>query len=228
MKSMAEQKLPPVVCETCFKPEALCFCKELKPISTRLEVLILQHPQEPDKELGTATLAHLSLPNSTLKVGLSWRNLSAAVGKETQNSKWAVLYLGSGAKTQAKLSEGLTLTDKNGVPMKDEDSKKAMRELEGIIILDGTWSQAKTLWWRNAWLLKVRRAILNPTHKSLYGRLRKEPRKECLSTIESIAETLTALGEPQKVGDDLRGVFSKLLYQFDLKQKAKKDVKKQA
>jgi DTW domain-containing protein YfiP len=103
-----------------------------------------------------------------------------------------------------------------------------MRELEGIIILDGTWSQAKTLWWRNAWLLKVRRAILNPTHKSLYGRLRKEPRKECLSTIESIAETLTALGEPQKVGDDLRGVFSKLLYQFDLKQKAKKDVKKQA
>jgi DTW domain-containing protein YfiP len=218
---MQPQKTPLVICETCFKSEALCFCKELKPISTRLEVLILQHPQEPDKELGTATLAHLSLPNSTLKVGLSWRNLSAAVGKETQNSKWAVLYLGSGAKTQAKLAEGLTLTDKNGVPMSRVESKKAMSELEGIIILDGTWSQAKTLWWRNAWLLKVRRAILNPVHKSLYGKLRKEPRKECLSTIESIAETLTALGEPIKVGDDLRGVFSKLLYQFELKNKSK-------
>jgi DTW domain-containing protein YfiP len=216
---MLSKKTPPVVCETCFKTEALCFCKELKPIATRLEVLILQHPQEPDKELGTATLAHLSLPKSTLKVGLSWRNLSAAVGKQTQNSKWAVLYLGSGAKTstkqEAQLVEGLTLTDKNGVPLKPEDSKKAMSEIEGIIILDGTWSQAKTLWWRNAWLLKVRRAILNPTHKSLYGKLRKEPRKECLSTIESIAETLTALGEPAKVGEDLRGVFSKLLYQFD-------------
>jgi DTW domain-containing protein YfiP len=219
---MAEQKLPPVVCETCFKSEALCFCKELKKISTRVEVLILQHPQEPDKELGTATLAHLSLPNSTLKVGLSWRNLSAAVGKETQNSKWAVLYLGSGAKTQTKLPEGLTLTDKNGVPLKPEDSKKAIGELEGIIILDGTWSQAKTLWWRNAWLLKVRRVILNPVHKSLYGNLRKEPRKECLSTIESIAETLTALGEPAKVGDDLRGVFSKLLFQFEAKRKTQR------
>jgi hypothetical protein len=27
--------------------------------------------------------------------------------------------------------------------------------LDGLIVLDGTWSKAKTLWWRNPWLLSV-------------------------------------------------------------------------
>lgn len=217
---------PVPVCEACLKTDALCFCAQIGKLATKYHVLILQHPQEPDKELGTAQLTHLALPNSTLKIGLSWRNLSAVVGRETQNSRWAVLYLGSGAKTQEHLEPGLTLTDKNGTPLKPEESKKARKELEGIIVLDGTWSQAKTLWWRNAWLLKVRRAILNPTRKSLYGALRKEPRKECLSTIESVAESLTSLGEPENVGNQLRATFTTLLDKFEESKRAQRELRK--
>jgi DTW domain-containing protein YfiP len=228
--------LPIPVCEKCFKAPPLCFCSELKALQTKHHVLILQHPQEPDKELGSAQVAHLSLLNSTLKVGLSWRNLASALGHETQNQKWAVLYLGSGAKiagtATSKIAPGLTLTDKNGVPLKPQDAAKAKSELEGIIVLDGTWSQAKTLWWRNAWLLKVRRAILNPVHKSLYGPLRKEPRKECLSTIESIAESLVSLGEAEQIGSDLRATFSKLLWLYEDSKRterlAVRDAKKKA
>ena len=216
-------------CDDCLKIKELCICAEIKKLKTNHHVLILQHPQEPDKDLGTAQIAHLALPNSTLKVGLSWRNLSAALGRETQNQRWAVLYLGSGAKLAAgsseKLVPGLNLTNKNGVPFESREGKKIKDELEGIIILDGTWSQAKTLWWRNAWLLKVRRAILNPTHKSLYGPLRKEPRRECLSTIESIAESLNSLGEPAQIGDELRGTFSKLLTRYSDEKKARKEKK---
>jgi len=214
-------------CTACLKITSLCICDEIKKLKNKYHVLILQHPQEPDSDLGTAQIAHLALANSTLKIGLSWRNLSAALGRETQNLRWAVLYLGSGAKIPAgskmKLETGLTLTDKNGVPYKPDEAKKIKSELEGIILLDGTWSQAKTLWWRNAWLLKVRRAILNPAHKSLYGPLRKEPRKECLSTIESIAESLTSMGEPEQVGDELRATFSKLLNRYQDEKRAKKE-----
>lgn len=206
---------PKELCSSCEKIPALCVCPEIRKLETKLHVLILQHPQEPDKELGSARLAHLALPNSTLKIGLSWRNLSAALGREVQNNRWAVLYLGSGTKGGEKPRPGLNLVTKGGAPLAHMgDVKKFRSELEGIVVLDGTWSQAKTLWWRNAWLLKLRRAVLVPSHKSLYGPLRKEPRRECLSTIESIAEALVDLGESETVGVELRGLFRKLLDRY--------------
>ncbi|MCX7122103.1 MAG: DTW domain-containing protein [Gammaproteobacteria bacterium] len=201
-------------CETCQKPIELCVCAEIRPQDTRLHVLILQHPQEPDHEIGSARLAHLALPNSTLKIGLSWRNLAAALGqKEADPSHWAVLYLGSGIKSEGARPQPLQFVSQKGAPIATPE------HLEGIVLLDGTWSQAKSLWWRNAWLLKLRRAILTPQRKSLYKELRKEPRRECLSTIESTSETLDLLGEKPEVGEHLRTLFSQLL---DQRRRSKK------
>jgi DTW domain-containing protein YfiP len=63
------------------------------------------------------------------------------------------------------------------------------------VLLDGSWSEAKTLWWRNPWLLKLRRIVLNPRQRSHFGRLRREPRREALSTLEAAALLLRALDE---------------------------------
>ncbi len=189
----------------------LCVCESIRPLKTRLHVLILQHPQEPDKDLGSACLAHLSLPNSTLKIGLSWPNLKTALGKEAQPSRWAVLYLGSGAKSKGPPPTHppvLQFVDKKGMVL---DQPISPKDLDGIVVIDGTWSQAKALWWRNAWLLKLKRVILNSPNKSLYRELRKEPRRECLSTIESIAETLEALREPVETSASLKKIFGNLL-----------------
>jgi hypothetical protein len=30
-------------------------------------------------------------------------------------------------------------------------------------VLDGNWAQAKALWWRNAWLTRLRRFVVVPT-----------------------------------------------------------------
>ncbi|MFZ9595596.1 MAG: DTW domain-containing protein, partial [Bdellovibrionia bacterium] len=87
-------------------------------------------------------------------------------------------------------------------------------ELEGLVVLDGTWSQAKTLWWRNPWLLKLKRAVLVPQTRSLYRELRKEPRRECLSTLEAIGMSLVALGEPQETEQELNQLFSHLLANY--------------
>ncbi len=193
-------------CEHCQKPTALCICAEIRPQETGLHVLILQHPQEPDHEIGSALLAHRALPNSTLKIGLSWRNLSAALGqKEVLPGEWAVLYLGSGVKSEGSRPQPLQFVSQKGNPV------EAPPQLQGIVLLDGSWSQAKSLWWRNAWLLKLRRMILTPQRPSLYKELRKEPRRECLSTIESAAEALELLGENPEVSTHLRSLFSSLL-----------------
>jgi DTW domain-containing protein YfiP len=184
-----------IVCPRCYKDKSLCICDMIAPLKTKLHVLILQHPQEPDKELGSARVANLALENSTLRVGLSWPNLSKALGRPAVHGNWGVLYLGSKSESPARGVTGA--------------------RLEGIVVLDGTWAQAKTMWWRNAWLLKLRRLILNPSRRSLYGKLRKEPRRECLSTIESVAEALQELGEDASVSDSLRGHFSSLLRRYE-------------
>jgi DTW domain-containing protein YfiP len=209
-------------CPHCQKRPDLCVCSDIKPLPTKLEVLILQHPQEPDKLLGSATLAHLALKNSQLKVGLSWPNLKKVLGREAQPSRWAVLYLGSGLKEQPPKQQAaaptLYFVDKKGGPQKAE-----LTSLEGLIVLDGTWSQAKTLWWRNAWLLKCRRVILQSSRASLYRELRKEPRRECLSTVESIAESLDALGESPEVSRQLRMIFESLLNKQRARLRARRE-----
>ncbi len=200
-------------CPKCQKKEELCICNLIHPLENRVYVLILQHPREPDHELGTAHIAHLALLQSTLKIGLSWPNLKSALGPKTAlgqkalPSNWAVLYLGSGIQGSQNPSKSQTFqfVSKKGTLL------PTPKKLEGLILLDGNWSQAKSLWWRNAWLLKCHRAILTPQKNSLYGNLRKEPRRECLSTIESIAESFVALKENPQVSQELLRLFSALL-----------------
>lgn len=179
----------------CDKPANLCACAAVTPLDNRIGVLILRHPQEQDRKLGTARLLTLQLKNSTLKTGLSWSNLGKALGRPADPKRWGVLFLGT-AKTAAPLPpRPLTVVDKKGAPVSGQDA--ILKELEGVILLDGNWQQAKALWWRNPWLLKCRRLVLQPPGPSLYGNLRKEPRPDSVSTIEAAAHTLAALeGDP--------------------------------
>src|SRR3954452_16659504 len=80
----------------CHKPQPLCICDSITPIENRISLLILQHPQEQDRALGTARLLARHFKNAVLKIGLSWPSLSQALGRQVADpSRWAVLYLGS-------------------------------------------------------------------------------------------------------------------------------------
>ena len=69
----------------------------------------------------------------------------------------------------------------------------ALSGLKGLVVLDGNWAQAKALWWRNAWLTRLRRFVIVPDGPSLYGNLRKEARPDAVSTLEAIGLALSAL-----------------------------------
>jgi DTW domain-containing protein YfiP len=166
------------------------------PIRNRTAVLILQHPQEQDRALGTARLTSLQLANSVLKIGLSWPSLAAALGRPADPKRWAVVYLGSAAPAELAPGREVLVLDRKGKPVPDQDA--ALEGTEGIVLLDGTWSQAKTLWWRNPWVLKAKRIVLNPSRPSRYGLIRREPRRDSLSTLEAAGLALAHIeGKPE-------------------------------
>lgn len=186
MNAETKQGQDSTKCAVCWKAPALCLCSEIQPSRTKIRILILQHPQESRNPLGTARLTSLALENTVHRVGLSWRSLSNAIGEPTQPGNWGVLYLGA-------LKESKGRTDAPFQVLSDRGRRVPLKELEGIILLDGNWKQSKTLWWRNPWLTRLHRIILNPGVPSAFQRIAKQPRKDCLCTLESARHSLAAL-----------------------------------
>src|SRR3954454_24141036 len=185
-------------CPTCRRPSVVCVCDRIVSYPTKRRVLILQHPQEQDALLGSAEILVASLPKAKLVVGLSWKNLAHALDEEGVDvRRWAVLF-------PDREAPGDRVASRAGAIV-------APATLEGIIVLDGTWSKAKTLCWRNAWLSKLTPLTQRPKKPSIYGSLRAEPKREYVSTRESVAAALTLCGEPAEIEAGLSRVFRTLV-----------------
>lgn len=197
-------------------------------IDNRLFVLVLQHPQERSEPRATAAVAVGALRRARLAVGLSWPNLTRALGRPdgrpADPGRWGVLYLGSARPqllpqrparpdaTKPEVTEGggaIIALDRHGNPLPDAD--RVLRGLDGLVLLDGTWSQAKTLWWRNPWLLKLHRFVLNPPQPARLGRLRREPRPEALSTLEAAALVLRHVEPDPAPADALLAALDRMI-----------------
>ncbi|HLZ05178.1 MAG TPA: tRNA-uridine aminocarboxypropyltransferase [Bradyrhizobium sp.] len=200
-------------CPHCQKPMPLCICDSVTPIDNRIALLILQHPQEQDRALGTARLAAGHFKHAVMKVGLSWPSLSNALGRPVADaSRWAVLYLGSAKVANLDTDRDIVAIDRKGEV--ELDQRNILARIEGIVLLDGTWSQAKALWWRNPWMLKCQRVILGPKRASRYRELRREPRRDGLSTIEAAGMLLAGLERRPDIAETLNAAFERMLARF--------------
>jgi DTW domain-containing protein len=175
-------------------------------VDNKVAVLILQHPQEQDHLLGTAGLLCRTLVHAKLSVGLSWRNLGHALGEPAEAKDWGVLYLGS---SHAAGQGPLVALSQKGEPLANQDG--ARHGLRGVVVLDGNWAQAKALWWRNAWLTRLRRFVVVPDGPSLYGSLRKEARPDAVSTLEAVALALSVLEHDAALRERLLAPFRELI-----------------
>jgi len=163
-------------CLRCRRPQKACYCRHLRPVESPVRTCFLQHPREARTAIGTARMAHLSLPNSELHEGLSFvdhprvRELAAAEGT-------ALLFPGEGAVDPATLRD---------------------RPPRTVIVVDGTWPQARKVIRLNPFLTSLPRLAFTPTRPSNY-RIRAEPSEACVSTIEAVVHLLGALeGAPAR------------------------------
>ena len=116
---------PRAVCLQCRRPATVCYCAALTRIETATRVVILQHPRERDMPIGTARMASLCLPHAELHVGVRWdasAPLAAALADPARPP--ILLYPGPCARD--------ILRDPPAGPVT-------------LVVVDGTWSQAKTV-----------------------------------------------------------------------------------
>lgn len=160
---------PRLVCDRCRRPASVCYCEHLTTLETATRVLLLQHPRERDVAIGTARIAHLCLPRSELRVGVDFTH-DPVVQAALQASPY-LLYPGPDAI--------------------DIDVAPPPHPIT-LIVVDGTWWQAKNLLKRNPALGALPQLRFTPPRGSDY-RIRREPADHCMATIEALAHVLGAL-----------------------------------
>ncbi len=150
-------------------------------------MLLLQHPRERRTAVGTARLAHLCLPGSELRVGVDFdddlsvrRALSEA---EAAGRPAHLLFPGPRALDLAEAKPSGPIT---------------------LVVVDGTWWQARKLLKRNARLAALPQIRFTPPAPSRY-RIRREPAQDYVATVEALAHVLGALEDaPERFAGLLR------------------------
>lgn len=165
------------VCHTCFRPLGLCYCALLSRVENRTPLLIVQHPHERFHPFGTARIAERCLKNVRIEVDYN-RTLRDGERQIDFPEGAGLLYPGPDAQDLGAISQA--------------EHPKA------LVVLDGTWHQARTLYRDIPALKALPKFGFNPEQPSQY-RIRKEPSLECVSTIEAIVHALRLL-EPDTPG----------------------------
>lgn len=64
-----------------------------------------------------------------------------------------------------------------------------------IILIDATWSFARSLYNKNPWLGNIPTVVLQPVHEPIYAALRKPPKPGLVSTAEALILLLELIGD---------------------------------
>ena len=174
-------------CYECFRPRSLCFCEAIPQIDNRTDVLILQHVGERFHPFNTARIVRKALQRCELFV-----DHNQLLGNHP-------LPIQPSAGLLYPAADAISLSDLCAADRPDQ-----------LIMIDGTWDQAKTIVRDVPQLHGLPCYRLTPSTPG-QNRIRREPNAHSLSTLEATVEALRAL-EPETVGlDQLLAAFHKMV-----------------
>ncbi|XP_063066851.1 tRNA-uridine aminocarboxypropyltransferase 2 isoform X3 [Engraulis encrasicolus] len=136
-------------CQRCCRPVKVCLCPFLPahPLEVSTGLYIVQHPAEESRVLRTVPLLAACLPPGKCKVFVGRRfnkERNAELAAVCHSSKTLLLYPGAEARNLEDMSEELSGEEHN------------------VIIIDGTWSQAKDMFLRNSLFHIPKQVLLKP------------------------------------------------------------------
>nr|WP_220488494.1 DTW domain-containing protein [Aliivibrio sp. SR45-2] len=179
----------------CLKTKKACICEWITPITTDVELIILQHPTEAKRPLGTAKILSLSLANCRTFIGENFtehNELNQLLAQDDYLHQ--VLFLDNESKAI------------NGQKI-DSDQKQR------IILLDGTWKKAYKMWQLSTNLHGLPKVHLDTELSGNY-RVRKAPKDNALSTAEAGYHVLSQLDLDGSIVED-GDKFDSILIAFD-------------
>ncbi|MEZ4650495.1 MAG: tRNA-uridine aminocarboxypropyltransferase [Candidatus Eisenbacteria bacterium] len=173
------EREPRSTCWGCWRPEDACLCAEIRPFETRTHFVLLMHPKEARlRHLGTGRLTRACIPETSIRVGREFGNdaqVQAWIDDPTHRT--FLLYPGGPTLSQ------LVSTDPRPAPLTELPIR--------LLLLDATWTQAKGLLLRSPNLQALPRISIEPKETSRFNRIRQQPARLCLSTIESVHQWIT-------------------------------------
>ncbi|MFZ5441019.1 MAG: tRNA-uridine aminocarboxypropyltransferase [Myxococcota bacterium] len=155
-------------CKRCLILQAQCVCGVVPTVATRTEVIVVRHEREGWKSTGTARIAALALPNLKL----------VEYCEDAEPAASTLPALVGGAQLLFPTPDATPLTP-DEVPAR-------------LIVLDGTWRQARKMYAKLPMLHGVPRRTL-PERAARVLRLREAHFEAGRSTLEAIAEALALL-----------------------------------
>jgi tRNA-uridine aminocarboxypropyltransferase len=183
-----DDRLPRARCNVCHKPRATCLCAHVPRIENRTPVWVIQHPRERFHPIGTARLLELSLARVRVDVAFLDDPRLALTRRPAPGA--LLLY-----------------PDPEARPLSEFCRAERPQEL---VVLDGTWHHAHCLQKKLGFLSTLPRVRLTAPAPSRY-RIRREPRSECVSTLEAVSCALREL-EPDLAGiDRLDALFDRMI-----------------
>ncbi|XP_030598527.1 DTW domain-containing protein 2 isoform X2 [Archocentrus centrarchus] len=178
-------------CFRCRRPQKVCLCPFLppQPLEVSTCLYVVQHPAEESRVLRTVPLLAACLPQGKCNVIVGRRfneEKHPELAVVCRDSKTLILY--PGPKSQ-NLEELIQYQEVGTVK-------------HNVIIIDGTWSQAKNMFLKNSLFHLPKQVQLNRTLSSQYV-IRTQPSNICLSTLECAAVALSILERNDEIQEVL-------------------------
>lgn len=172
-------------CPVCRRAKKHCLCRYIKQFDNPFHFVILMSVAEAKyQRTGSGRLAHLTLKNSEIITGNDFtedRRVNEIINDEKTDK--LILYPGKNAVTFARLKAARTECIKT-----DSSADKGISYQEKplyIFVIDGTWRGARSMMFHSQNLKKLQCISFEHSYLSNF-RIKRQPEKHCVSTIESI------------------------------------------
>jgi DTW domain-containing protein YfiP len=170
------------ICVRCNYPQNTCLCAWVNPITSPLNIIILQHPKETKHAKNTVKLLSLGLKKITVLIGEKpedWAELAQKVTTKQQN--YCLFYPHEQSISMESLSASQQILG--------QQATEFFPINQNIIFIDASWRKALKIWHLNPWLQQCAGWHFdNPPDNQYY--IRRTTQKSSLSTLESVAHVL--------------------------------------
>lgn len=182
-------------CTKCNRPLTRCLCALITPCANRVELCIVQHPQETNNAKNSAALLLRSLARSQCLVGERFAPQQLQQALYQGNKQPLLLYPATACEQSLGLLPPAPLGELSLLPS----------EQLRLVVLDATWKKSRKLLYLNPLLQQLPRLPLSQTPPSEY-RIRKAEGENQLSTLEASCYALEQL-EPGSSYQPLLAAF---------------------